>query len=297
MSHDLYFLRRDEAARELTWTEVRDYFAARPHYETADGEARYYNEATGVYFQFDWDDEAPADEPEGDSSASLPRAPVVFNMNYFRPHIFGLEAEPEVRAFVEHFGLLPDQGLSEEGLAEFRGDRFLAGWNRGNQLACEMVLGMGPDSGTYYTLPKARIESIWRWNYSRDARQEELTEDIFIPRIMFLNLRGKARSMCSWPNGMSILLPQVDLVYVGREMLDSKLGDALIPWSRLAELVETYEAVREPLLYYRLDYDEPPPELVDLLVEQPALKGPLGRIGVPIEQILDAELMTQAEGE
>ena len=31
--------------------------------------------------------------------------PVSFNLNYFRPHVFSLEAEPELAAFVESFDL------------------------------------------------------------------------------------------------------------------------------------------------------------------------------------------------
>ena len=57
------------------------YFENRDRYEVANGQAWYSNDDTGVYFVFEWDDSA-----DGQGGPS-------FNLNYYRPHIFGLEGE------------------------------------------------------------------------------------------------------------------------------------------------------------------------------------------------------------
>src|SRR5207248_9248706 len=67
-----------------------------PNYELNDAQALYSNEDSGVYFAFEFLQQ-DGDDEEGRDTSLLP---VSFNLNYFRPHAFGLEAEPELSAFV-----------------------------------------------------------------------------------------------------------------------------------------------------------------------------------------------------
>src|SRR5690349_4007908 len=105
MSYDLYFLRRPEQAA-LSREEFSAYFANRPNYTVQGSQAWYANEDTGVYFSFGFGDgsDGVEDEPEEDLEPppdELTSTGLSFNINYFRPHFFGLEAEPELAAVVD----------------------------------------------------------------------------------------------------------------------------------------------------------------------------------------------------
>ncbi|QCP52451.1 hypothetical protein FAZ95_25110 [Trinickia violacea] len=90
MSYDLFFTLPADVAQD----DVEAYFRQRRCYRV-DGGATYENPDTGVYFSFAVDEgEVPNEQGTG------PQRRIAFNLNYFRPHIFGLEAEPEVSAFV-----------------------------------------------------------------------------------------------------------------------------------------------------------------------------------------------------
>lgn len=88
MSYDLFFTFPKPTQRSV----VEKYFASRPHYQI-NGSVVYQSQDTGVYFVFEFRSDTDDHQLVG---ASL-------NLNYFRPHIFGLEAEQEIRAFVECF--------------------------------------------------------------------------------------------------------------------------------------------------------------------------------------------------
>src|SRR5215212_760003 len=90
------------------------YFGARGNYEMGEGQAVYQNEDTGVYFVFD--------EPQ--------EGMVMFNLNFFRPHVFGLEAAIELEEFVRHFGAKVEDPQGEMK-GKFSREGFLKGWNEG----------------------------------------------------------------------------------------------------------------------------------------------------------------------
>jgi hypothetical protein len=87
VSYDLFFRARP-GKTPASAVDFANYFQSRPRYD-ADEEACFYsNEDTGVYFNFALGDTGNEDEPD--------LLPISFNINYVRPHIFGLEAEPEL---------------------------------------------------------------------------------------------------------------------------------------------------------------------------------------------------------
>jgi hypothetical protein len=180
------------------------------------GQAFYENEDTGVYFSFDHNSQPPEDDDGVDHSAS-------FNINYFRPHYFALEAEPEIAEFIRHFGFsildYQNDGM-EKG--PYSKEGFLNGWNHGNEFGYHAVLRQNPPSSPPHSLPTTELESIWQWNYVKGARQEQSTEEIFIPNIFFILVDGALGSTCVWPDAISTLIPSVDFLYVPRKELAPK---------------------------------------------------------------------------
>lgn len=91
MSYELFL-----TTAKISIDQFNDYFKGRAHYHVEQGQAFYEHNSTGVYFSFDCND-SPAEDKDGlDYNVS-------FTINYYRPHYFALEAEPEVRAYVDHF--------------------------------------------------------------------------------------------------------------------------------------------------------------------------------------------------
>jgi hypothetical protein len=219
MSYDLYF-RSCTSGNEPTWEEMRAYFQEREYYQVSDVQAFYDNENTGVSFSFNEHDVERSSSGPVDIRGDRPYLdllPVAFNINYFRPHIFGLEAERELTMFVAHFDLLVyDPQI--DGMADgiYTPGGFLKGWNSGNDFAHSALFSASPSS-EIYALPTEKIEGYWRWNYAYERLTEEYEDmGLFVPRIWFVTYRGKLRSAVSWAEGIEIALPMVDLILTYR---------------------------------------------------------------------------------
>lgn len=255
MSYDLSF------EPPLGPEEFHDYFSSRPPYEVAAHEASYLNESTGVYFSFG--------DAEGRAS---------FHLHYFRPHIFALEAEPEVAAFVENFGLeVDDTQIHGMGQGPYSSEGFLRGWSAGNLFGIRAILSREGASDVD-VLPTREIERCWRWNFRRDFLQRELGEDFFVPKIAFLRWECEVRTCVVWPDSMAIALPPVDLLV--NEF-------TLVPSSALPPCGEQ----RTGEIPYRLIAHRVEP-IVSFFRRQPARRGKIDDL--PPDQVLNAELVERA---
>jgi len=193
VSYDLSFLTRDGAPPISEEAFVR-HFANRPGYREP---GEYANEDTGVYFQFTFDD-----------------ASVSFEINLYRPHVFALEAEPEVSAFVAAHDLeVEDPQMGGGG--SYARERFLEGWNRSNRFAMRAVNPRDRPP----TLPSKVIERCWQWNRRRSELQESLGNGVFVPMIMFGLRKGRVLTICAWPDAIPIVLPTVDVLAIARRDL------------------------------------------------------------------------------
>lgn len=211
MSYDLYFTSTNISLEDFT-----AYFRKDSRYKVEKNQAFYTNETTGVYFSFDHNSNKPEDKDDIDYS-------VAFNINYYRPHFFALEAEPEVARFIQHFNCaIRDVQNSGMGDGPYTREGFLRGWNAGNEFGYQAILSRDDAHGTIYTKPTEELEKVWRWNISADERSASFKEDIFVPRIMFMSFDGDFGTVCIWPDGISTLIPHVDFLYVPRKELAPK---------------------------------------------------------------------------
>lgn len=294
MSYDLFF-----RGAKLTESQFSAYFSARPNYQMNPRRAYYENEDTGVHFSFEFDrdeddeDGQDAGEPEG----GWPDAS--FNLNFFRPHFFGLEAEPEVRAFVEHFDLQVSDGRTAGmGDESYSPDGFLRGWNKGNEFAYQAFLKMEDGPELVASLPTAELNSIWRWNYAHKQYQEKLGERVFVPRIMFLRIRSELCSVTTWAEGIPALLPITDGLLIGRK----PTGFRRLFKRGWESCYVAFDAARRVMpsqpdasTYARpailLDYESPPGEIVQFIR---GLK-PMDKLeGVHPSRVLNFELVEKA---
>lgn len=300
MSYDLFFQFRP-SARPQPVNAFRSYFQARKHYQCSDAQAWYANETTGVYFSFDLvsPDELSSSVTGGQATGPIP-APVSFNLNYMRPHTFGLEAEPELSALVAHFNLLVfDPQNDGMGEGEYSSEGFLRGWNSGNRFGYRSM-AQDPTAEGPFALPAATIEKIWRWNYTRDDRQAALGGDVFLPRIFYFDVDGRLCTGVAWGDLTPILLPPVDIIlaprktYAPRRFLRKKEDVVLFRRTELDHLLRVFPTGRDILPYRRVSYETPPADLEKAIRAKSAHQETVK--AVPPDQVLDQELLDSARG-
>ena len=288
MSYDLSFLVRNGEATP-TAESFREHFRSRRGYTEQGGEFWYQNEDTGVYFSFDLHEgEDVGEDLDADGAASvddgLRATCLTFNLNYFRPHVFGLESEREVSALVARFSLLVDDPQNE-GMARgpYSSVGFLRGWDAGNLFGHRAILGQ-MDKGEpsisnprLDALPKETLESIWRWNYGRPQLQHELGDDVFVPRIQLVRDEGAPRSFVVWGDAIAVAVPDVDLLVLVRDELaprklfGRKRDMCLAKAAALRPLVGLGRRVESDTPYTVFAYDAPPAAIVEFFRTQPPL--------------------------
>jgi hypothetical protein len=252
MSYDLFLKPK---SGEFSKKQFDAYFTSREHYTLEGSQAWYQNEATGVYFVFEYQDKEDAEEGY---------YPIVFNMNYFRPTYFIKEAEPEVIELKSKFNLeVDDPQTHGMGSGDFDEDKFKSGWLHGNEFAYQSIL---KDNSDVFSLPTKKLEDVWSWNNNKESLQEQTEDDVFVPSIMLLNYEGRVVTACVWPDAISSIIPPVDILLIGRKELaprklfkkveDMVLGD----WGQLMPIFEKHKAKMQGDAYY-LHYHSVPNEI------------------------------------
>lgn len=305
MSYDLFFYSSPKEKADPR--SLLEYFGRRPNYRIEAHQAIYENPNSGVYFIWDIGirNGDPTKAPVDDQDAQLdprgePAAQLI--LNYLRPHIFGLEAEPEVTAFVETFHLpLHDPQVGGMGDGPYSRDGFLNGWNKGNQVAYKTFVADPAfrSGGEIHSLPREQINRFWKWNLGVPALQKSLGDSVFVPSIFFLAEGGSVRSFVIWVDAIPAALPEVDLFLIPREDLaPRRLWVFKSPDKVLAKpeevypLLEQYPPVEAPLRYRLLNYSALPTGLGEYVSSLPAITGKLG--GVPVDRVLDEEEISAA---
>jgi len=281
MSYDLYF--KSDSAK-LNEDQLASYFCARPHYIVKDSQAFYKNDDTGVYFSFDFGEE---DEDE---------YPIAFELNYFRPHFFGLEAVGEVASFVEAFHLSVDDPQTD-GMGEgaFSIEGFLRVWNAGNRFGYSLLSQR--KSLTPQVYPSADLERVWLWNLNRSTLQHKAGDSLFVPKFMFIKGLTQARAAVVWPNACPIYMPKTDIVFIVRDALtrapnSNDSNEVIIAeWADIEPIVSRY-SYDDAYGYFRLDYESVPDALSQFIRSLPMVPYE-PEMGVANDCVLNAELVTE----
>lgn len=273
---------------------MREFFAEQPNMHMSEGRAGYENEVTGIYFGFDFSSESDA-EPG--------RLPVAFNINYFRPHTFGLEAEPVLTAFVNEFQLgIDDPQTDGMGEGPYSGEGFIRGWNAGNRFAHQAIM-TGESAPKPLTLPAARVEGLWRWNHAKADTAEHFFDLIgeappcFVPTVMYFQTgETSVSSLVVWDTKMAIAIPDVDLVLTtvdGGAPVVARTSDVLSMLKVHTTWQPDYEVTtdRRVGVVTRL-VDDVPPELSEKIRAAMRSFQPMRRVSP--DEVLDAELVAES---
>jgi hypothetical protein len=298
MSYDLFFLKPREQAGP-TPAELKAWFEGRPHYELDHGEALYSNEDTGVDFSFGLESD---DDEEQAADDGLAPAGLSFNVNYCRPHVFGLEAEGELSALAKRFGLFVDDPQADGmGRGRYTPAGFLRGWNAGNLAAHSLLFARGgpedeePDE--LDTLPAAALEAAWRFNYRRPALQERVGPDVHVSPVRLVRHGDAVRTLAIWGDAIPQALPEVDLLLLVRDALrprGQREEDTCL--ARFAELRPLLRLARrlehDGLVVHVFEQDPPPAELVAYFRAQVPFDDELEALA--LEDVLTQELVAQS---
>ncbi len=280
MSYDLFLRARGGAP--LDRDAFERFFRARRRYRVEAGHAQYENDDTGVYFSFDHD----------------AHGTVAFNLNDFRPHVFALEAEPELAAFVAAFDpAVEDPQVDGMGEGPYSAEGFLRGWSAGNRVAHRAFLEHGGDRSGLLTLPAATIERHWRWNLARAELSAELGDAVFVPKIRYFREHGRCVASVMWGDAVPIALPEVDRVVLVRDELRTVAdGDrpafAVVDGAEARAQLGHFPVRPGPVACLVGTWGAPHPGLVDWFCAQTAREGTLD--GASVDRVLCEELVAAA---
>jgi hypothetical protein len=211
-------------------SEYLQFFVNRKNYTAARNLTNYRNADTGVAFSIE---HSVRSKLFGAGKVDGAR----FEVNYFRPSFFGLESEIELSALLSSFtAKIDDPQIEGMGHSPYSEAGFLRGWNFGNAFAVKKILGDNPQY-VVRSMPASRLHAAWTWNIDRAKRLAELGDRQFVPLIMPLEIKGTPRLAAVWGAGISILLPTVEYVLVGREVGGQKRF-GLAAWSEVVELAQ-----------------------------------------------------------
>lgn len=258
---------------------VLEHFAKRRHFSAKDDSVLYSNPDTGVYFFVKL-----RSARNVLLRKSVPFAE--FEINYYRPSYFGIEAERELSALVTALQPRihdPQMYGMEEG--PYSRDGFLRGWNFGNVFSVRNGL-----ESVVATMPADDLRAAWAWNYEC-AECEWRNPSCFVSTIEFFRIEGRPSRVALWPEGKPILLPRVDYVLVGR-LVSGEKRFGLAPWSGIVDIAQGagFDTTQNPL---KLTYLVPPPSIATWVANIPLIEfEALQRLSA--DRILDAELIAAA---
>lgn len=272
----------------LTREGFHAYFSGRPHYHLSPQQAWYDNEETGVYFSFDL--------------APHPASGALFKLNYFRPHYFGLEAEPELTAFLTSFeAKVGRRGSLASSASEPA--QFLAAWNEGNAASYHAMLKQKRSCHDLQGRPSKELEKVWNWNRQRQERMAALPPGVHVPKLMYVSREEELILTCIWSDAMPVLLPMVERVILHRKAMapssffqGRKEDSCFLPWEEVLAEVSEHRVAGYEFPTYQLPErpsGDPAPEYVQFFRQQKKTWDVLE--GLDADKILNRELLEAAK--
>ncbi|MEM1299247.1 MAG: hypothetical protein AAGH68_08185 [Pseudomonadota bacterium] len=297
MSFDLLF--HAPGGQSVSKGRLDRWFAKQPHCTVLTRQADYDNPDTGVHFMWEY---------SGDVYGTEGPAPhVILLLNYLRPLPFADEAADIIDALVAKFGFLVSNPQDDGKPEPWNRAAFLASYRQHAGMAARSLLHQHPDAMQQLRiLPSERIRRIWDWNRQQVERYQWLATlglDLFIPKVMVLEVQGTVYETFIWGDAVPCIIPPgIDHVLLGREALAPRTGllrkrratHELVPLSALKHILDAhYMPLPEIPGALRARRPADVPELRAALQARPAGKDAINRAIFPdkYDQVPEADRM------
>ena len=242
MSFDLYFYKKK--VNRLTEEQVAEYLSNNLGHNVSEHPKQwhYENPDTGVYFLIDWNE--PEDEAERieifDNFKDYKYLNFSFSINFFRPRFFGLEIFPIIEKFVKDLDLyvLDSQDETDpDNPRKFPMGYFQEQWIRHN----DRVTIDQFNKLKFEYLPVDKSNYLWWYQTHKEALENSLVENIFVPRYYILksNDDGQLYTACVWPNHIPIILPPVDYLIIykkNKKLFKTVEEDGLVSYNTIVNI-------------------------------------------------------------
>jgi hypothetical protein len=283
MSFYLHF-RLAPGSRGHSMDAYQRYFEQRPHYLVNEEGAFYDNPSTLVYFSFNFAP-PPPDLPGGTRDV----IPFYLRINAVRPYPFIYEAEPEVGAFVSHFGLhVHDVGKYGLGIGSYDPAKLTEAWHRLNAWAHHQLATGDPRVlAQFPALPAQVHDTAWWWNRFLPQTSDALTSVAYVPRVEFVRIGDRAATAVIWGDGCPFLLPEAELLLWRTD--DNSQGFPWIPWSNLEAVLRACPHREGPLSSWEV-FDPAAYEAITAMIDATDFHGPPAVLvapdSVPVKELL-----------
>lgn len=211
MSFDLTFYKKDNQVLEEQG--VRDYLDAHALRENVgfDGWLAQ-NPSTGAYFTIDY---SPKNE---ETFEGFTETGISCNVNYCRPDFFGKEFSQFVSDLASYFNLFifnPQdfnngdfEKIGKDQLFEYTKDELFESYVNSNK---NSIVYFKQQNSDIVVLQKEISDKCWEYNVSKDAIQEGVGENFFVPTLRIIQNNTTKEVMCvsMWSALVPTLLPTV----------------------------------------------------------------------------------------
>lgn len=213
MSYDLYFYKKKN--NSVSKQDIESYLKKHSKIISDNPNQWFYqNDATGVYFSFDFNNSEGEEEEEffEDVSDEFEDTGFSFNINFIRPQFFGKEAFPFVYDFTDFFDLYVLNPQGEAVPMKYKKGELQKDWENTN-----LKFSKSYFEETQLNFLDEEISNYsWQYCLIKDDLQEELGEEYFVPTIFYLKPHNSRdiKTLCVWTEGIPFVLPKTDYVAI-----------------------------------------------------------------------------------
>lgn len=282
MSHDLYIkTRKEKDAREIA-----DYWRSLMWFNPED--ELYHNEDTQVYFSAEISELGTMET----DARTLFEPGCYISLNYRRPSIFCMELVRHLDYLDKNIGIeIYDPQSDNKDLTAYDRESVRWSWEAGNRMALAAV----PPNTETAVVPGAMLKRAWDWNFHLQVLRNRVGERVFVPRMGITLLNGQPLTVSVWGDGMPVILPETDMVILGRDKLRPR---SIFPksadlgwceWTTLFDVVRPFARRDEYSGAWMVEYDKLPPAIVKLYRASPTL--PRKIVPVAEDSVIDSEML------
>jgi hypothetical protein len=243
MSFDLYFYKHKD--NQLTEEGVAEYLTSNLQFNNSESSNQwvYENPETGVYFTIDWNKEFINIE-ETENFIDFKDLNFSFNINFFRPNYFGLEAFPIIDRLIEAlylYVLNPQNDEDSDNPIKFEKGDLLASWIRSNS---RVTQSQHKEFNLEY-MPEDKSNYFWWYQFHKIELENHISEDIYIPNLFIIKSIEDSQlyTACAWTTHIPLLLPVVDYVIIQkkyRKLFRTIEESGLIPYDTIIKELGNY---------------------------------------------------------